>query len=194
MKLKYLVSSQLSNSFVKTQCFLDPCLTKNCGLYGVCRDNQGTGICHCADGDHLDGSPCQGKIEDYILNTRLEVYYLDPCVNKNCGPGVCTRRANASYEAVCSCPVNRQGDACEIPRGKDWSIVSKENWNKLFLIDPCREAPRCGGGYCKPNYATSRGYSCVCEGGVVKPDPCPFSQSKIFLILLITPFTYSISF
>jgi hypothetical protein len=34
----------------------------------------------------------------------------------------------------------------------------------------------------------------VCEGGVVKPDPCPFSQSKIFLILLITPFTYSISF
>ncbi|CAF4371546.1 unnamed protein product, partial [Rotaria sordida] len=41
----------------------------------------------------------------------------------------------------------------------------------------CREAPRCGGGYCKPNYQSTRGYICICEGGAVKNEPCPFSPT-----------------
>ena len=48
------------------------------------------------------------------------------------------------------------------------------------FADVCREKPPCGGGYCKTNYASTRGYSCVCEGGIVKSEPCAFSQSKLF--------------
>jgi len=80
-------------------------------------------------------------------------------LEKNCGPGVCTRKSNATYEPICSCPVHRLGDSCELPR------------------DLCRERARCGGGYCKPNYAANRGYSCVCEGGAVKTEPCPFPKN-----------------
>jgi Notch-like protein len=120
----------------------DPCRGKICGPYGTCQDIRGSGICLCSDGFHHDGTPCQ-----------------DPCLNKTCGTGVCTRKSNATYEAICSCPVDRKGDSCELPR------------------DLCREAPRCGGGYCKPNYASARGYSCVCEGGVVKNEPCAFSTT-----------------
>ncbi len=73
VKLKYLVRIRLLNliQLIISSC-LDPCLTKNCGPYGECRDNQGTGICHCNDGDHLDGSPCQGKIE--ILCFRCMIF------------------------------------------------------------------------------------------------------------------------
>ena len=46
-------------------------------------------------------------------------------------------------------------------------------------LDLCREAPRCGGGYCKPNYGSPRGYSCVCEGGVAQGQPCAFSKSNL---------------
>jgi hypothetical protein len=51
------------NSFI-----LDPCLGKNCGPYGECRDNQGLGSCYCSDGLHSDNSPCQGTDEIYFLN------------------------------------------------------------------------------------------------------------------------------
>jgi len=118
----------------------DPCKTKNCGPYGICRDINGVAVCECNDGKHLDGSPCS-----------------DPCINKTCGPGVCSKAANATNQAICLCPVTRKGDRCENP------------------TDVCRENPRCGGGYCKPNYTTARGFVCVCENGVVKTDPCPFS-------------------
>ncbi|UJR16139.1 hypothetical protein I4U23_003050 [Adineta vaga] len=120
----------------------DPCLGKNCGPYGVCRDIRGSGVCECSDGFHHDNSPCQ-----------------NPCLNKTCAPGVCTQKKNATYQAICSCPVYRKGDSCELPN------------------DICRQTPPCGGGYCKPNYASVRGYSCVCEGGVVKTEPCPFSKT-----------------
>ncbi len=52
---------------------------------------------------------------------------------------------------------------------------------RIIYLDVCREGPRCGGGYCIPNYSVTRGYSCVCEGGVVKSEPCPFSKSKFFI-------------
>lgn len=120
----------------------NPCITKNCGLYGVCLDSQGTAVCNCSDKIHVDNSPCE-----------------NPCLTRNCGVGVCTKKANANNEAVCSCPVSRKGEFCELPR------------------DPCRESPRCGGGYCKPNYASTRGYTCVCEGPVSQADPCPFPKN-----------------
>jgi len=124
-------------------------------------------------------------------------YYLDPCLNKNCGAGVCTRKSNATYEAICSCPVNRLGDSCELSRGRLINTLERLYSNELFILDLCRVAPRCGGGYCKPNYASARGYSCVCEGGVIKPDPCPFSKSNFFSILsschLIVRFLFSMS-
>ena len=119
---------------------------------------------------------------------------IDPCVGKNCGPGVCTRKSNATYEPVCSCPINRKGDSCEISKG-----MFKENIFFLKMLgfsDLCRESPRCGGGYCKPNYGTPRGYTCVCEGGVVKTDPCPFSNSIFILrdrFYFIPPSIYSLS-
>ncbi|CAF1083657.1 unnamed protein product [Adineta steineri] len=121
---------------------INPCIGKTCGLHGECRDTQGVGVCLCDDGLHFDGSPCQ-----------------DPCRNKKCEPGVCTKKFNSTYEAICSCPVYRKGDSCELPR------------------DICRETPPCGGGYCVPNYASTRGYSCVCEANVVKNEPCPFSKT-----------------
>jgi hypothetical protein len=52
-----------------------------------------------------------------------------------------------------------------------------------LYLDLCRESPRCGGGYCKPNYGLPRGYQCICEGGVVRNEPCPFSRSKIFFLI-----------
>jgi len=72
---------------------------------------------------------------------------------------MCTPKKNSTYEAGCSCPVDRKGDSCELPR------------------DPCREAPRCGGGYCKTNHESNRGYLCICEGGIIKNEPCPFSRT-----------------
>ncbi|CAF2185083.1 unnamed protein product [Rotaria magnacalcarata] len=120
----------------------NPCIGKNCGPFGQCNDIRGSGICRCSDGLHLDGSPCE-----------------DPCRNKTCNSGACTKKANTTYEAICSCPPERQGESCEKPR------------------DVCREGARCGGGYCKPNYSSPRGYTCVCEGNVVKNEPCPFTRN-----------------
>jgi hypothetical protein len=51
----------------------------------------------------------------------------DPCVGKNCGPGVCTRKSNATYEPVCSCPIDRKGDSCEISKGMFKKKFKKKN-------------------------------------------------------------------
>lgn len=84
----------------------------------------------------------------------------DPCNKISCGAGVCARRTtNTSIEAYCTCPVTRTGPLCELP------------------TDKCRQAPRCGGGYCKTDYSNPRGYHCVCEGNVVRTDPCPFGTN-----------------
>jgi hypothetical protein len=63
--------------FNKFLCFfLDPCIGKNCGPYGECRDNQGVALCYCNDGLHLDGSPCQGKDKMNFLNIKILFIYV----------------------------------------------------------------------------------------------------------------------
>lgn len=60
-----------------------------------------------------------------FLFLNIEFLFLDPCLNTSCGVGVCTRKANASYEAVCSCPVSRKGVFCELPRGMFINIFKR---------------------------------------------------------------------
>jgi len=60
----------------------------------------------------------------------------------------------------------------------------------FFYLDVCRESPHCGGGYCKPNYNAIRGYSCVCQGGVIKTEPCPFSKSKFLYVFFYIEVLY----
>ncbi|CAF1017693.1 unnamed protein product [Adineta ricciae] len=161
----------------QSACFNNPCLNG-----GVCEAFNDTAyFCTCPA--HFTGARCDLVIPDPCQSKNCGPYgecrdihgtavcqcsdgfhhnnepCENPCLGKNCGPGVCTEKKNSTYEAVCACPVHRKGDSCELPN------------------DKCREAPRCGGGYCKPNYASARGYSCVCEGGIVKVEPCPFSKS-----------------
>lgn len=47
----------------------------------------------------------------------IHFYYLDPCYNVSCNTGSCVKNPNATYETMCSCPVDRFGEKCEKPRG-----------------------------------------------------------------------------
>lgn len=87
---------------------------------------------------------------------------MPPLKRYACVPSI-AKETSVNNPTVCSIV-----DSCN-SHSDLWSCVG---------LDLCREAPRCGGGYCKPNYGATRGYSCVCEGGVVKAEPCAFSKSS----------------
>ena len=59
---------------------------------------------------------------------------LGPCVNKSCGPGVCTPKKNSTFEAVCSCPVYRKGDSCELPNGLFTSRSRGMGWSWFLSL------------------------------------------------------------
>ncbi|CAF4059755.1 unnamed protein product, partial [Rotaria sp. Silwood2] len=174
---------QCSSLFTGTKCEkFSACHNNPCVNNGTCEAFNET-VYYCKCPPYFTGQRCETPVPDPCLGKSCGSFgecrdirgtaicfcndglhldgspCQDPCRNKSCGVGVCTKNPNTTYEAICSCPPDRTGESCEKPR------------------DLCREAPRCGGGYCRPDYQAARGYVCVCAGGSVRNDPCPFSTT-----------------
>jgi hypothetical protein len=77
--------------------------------------------------------PVKVKIRFSVLKEFrfLKTDCLDPCLNRTCGPGVCTKKANTTFDTICSCPLNRKGDSCELPKGIFINVI--DNRLKNFV-------------------------------------------------------------